>query len=242
MHVLGVSWHVRACPCVSVRPLGFACPPLPRHARPHRRCARPAPSPRLPGRSASLRVPEWRRPPRDPDKAKVKVKARSRSDLALCPRSPEPGGPGGGGGSSGGGVGGGTEAPPSSLPPQAEEPESRPEPEPEPEPELEPPAWRELVPPQALRALSKSEIKRQEVINGEGGPPGPPPHPDTPWKHPLNHRDTPETTPETPRIPLGPLPHPDTPWDHRDTLRTPPRTPGTPGRPHPTLTPPGPPP
>lgn len=33
--------------------------------------------------------------------------------------------------------------------------------------EQDPPNWRELAPPDALKNLSKNEIKRQEVINGE---------------------------------------------------------------------------
>lgn len=35
--------------------------------------------------------------------------------------------------------------------------------------EQDPPNWRELAPPDALKNLSKKEIKRQEVINGEDG-------------------------------------------------------------------------
>lgn len=34
------------------------------------------------------------------------------------------------------------------------------------EPE-EPPGWRELVPPDTLLSLPKSQVKRQEVISGE---------------------------------------------------------------------------
>lgn len=58
-----------------------------------------------------------------------------------------------------GGAGGG-EPPPSFLLPQSEETEPRVS-----ELELEPPNWRELVPPDTLLRLKKSEVKRQEVIN-----------------------------------------------------------------------------
>ncbi|XP_053123451.1 rho guanine nucleotide exchange factor 1 isoform X2 [Hemicordylus capensis] len=54
----------------------------------------------------------------------------------------------------------GGEPPPSFLPPQSEETEPRVS-----ELELEPPNWRELVPPDTLLRLKKSEVKRQEVIN-----------------------------------------------------------------------------
>ncbi|XP_041425467.1 rho guanine nucleotide exchange factor 1 isoform X4 [Xenopus laevis] len=56
--------------------------------------------------------------------------------------------------------GGSTEGPPSFLLPQSEETEPRVQ-----EAESEPPNWRELVPPEILLRLKKSEIKRQEVIN-----------------------------------------------------------------------------
>ncbi|XP_015284044.1 PREDICTED: rho guanine nucleotide exchange factor 1-like, partial [Gekko japonicus] len=58
-----------------------------------------------------------------------------------------------------GGAGGG-EPPPSFLLPQSEENEPRVS-----ELELEPPNWRELVGPDTLLRLKKSEVKRQEVIN-----------------------------------------------------------------------------
>ncbi|XP_026537202.1 rho guanine nucleotide exchange factor 1 isoform X4 [Notechis scutatus] len=58
-----------------------------------------------------------------------------------------------------GGAGGG-EPPPSFLLPQSEEFEPRVS-----ELELDPPNWRELVPPDTLLRLKKSEVKRQEVIN-----------------------------------------------------------------------------
>lgn len=59
-----------------------------------------------------------------------------------------------------GGAGGG-EPPPSFLLPQSEEFEPRVS-----ELELDPPNWRELVPHDTLFRLKKSEVKRQEVING----------------------------------------------------------------------------
>ncbi|XP_039208123.1 rho guanine nucleotide exchange factor 1 isoform X6 [Crotalus tigris] len=58
-----------------------------------------------------------------------------------------------------GGAGGG-EPPPSFLLPQSEEFEPRVS-----ELEQDPPNWRELVPPDTLLRLKKSEVKRQEVIN-----------------------------------------------------------------------------
>lgn len=69
--------------------------------------------------------------------------------LSFDPHSLEPGGAGGG------------EPPPSFLLPQSEEHEPRVS-----ELELEPPNWRELVGPDTLLRLKKSEVKRQEVING----------------------------------------------------------------------------
>ncbi|KAM8926979.1 rho guanine nucleotide exchange factor 1 isoform 1-T1 [Pelodytes ibericus] len=56
--------------------------------------------------------------------------------------------------------GGSTEGPPSFLLPQSEETEPRVS-----EAESDPPNWRELVPPETLLRLKKSEVKRQEVIN-----------------------------------------------------------------------------
>nr|DBA15895.1 TPA: hypothetical protein GDO54_003349 [Pyxicephalus adspersus] len=56
--------------------------------------------------------------------------------------------------------GGSSEGPPSFLLPQSEETEPRVL-----ESENDPPNWRELVPPETLLRLTKSEIKRQEVIN-----------------------------------------------------------------------------
>ncbi|KAG8433828.1 hypothetical protein GDO86_012267 [Hymenochirus boettgeri] len=56
--------------------------------------------------------------------------------------------------------GGSSEGPPSFLLPQSEETEPRVA-----EVESDPPNWRELVPPETLHRLKKSEIKRQEVIN-----------------------------------------------------------------------------
>lgn len=87
------------------------------------------------------------------------------SPPSLSPRSLEPGGPGGG------------EPPQSFLPPQSEETEPRVA-----ELELEPPPWRQLAAPDALLRLKKSEVKRQEVINGElpRAPHGPPPLPRDP--------------------------------------------------------------
>ncbi|CAI9577916.1 unnamed protein product [Staurois parvus] len=56
--------------------------------------------------------------------------------------------------------GGSAEGPPSFLLPQSEETEPRVL-----ESENDPPNWRDLVPPETLLRLTKSEIKRQEVIN-----------------------------------------------------------------------------
>lgn len=56
--------------------------------------------------------------------------------------------------------GGSADGPPSFLLPQSEETEPRVL-----EIENDPPNWRELVPPETLLRLTKSEIKRQEVIN-----------------------------------------------------------------------------
>lgn len=36
--------------------------------------------------------------------------------------------------------------------------------------EQDPPNWKDLAPPDALKHLSKKEVKRQEVINGEKDP------------------------------------------------------------------------
>ncbi|XP_026571177.1 rho guanine nucleotide exchange factor 1 isoform X2 [Pseudonaja textilis] len=125
---------------------------------------------RLPGklgRSESLRVYERKRSQRGSAKGK---QPRSRSDVDIeaaaraneleekptleqarqkqGSRNLEPGGAGGG------------EPPPSFLLPQSEEFEPRVS-----ELELDPPNWRELVPPDTLLRLKKSEVKRQEVIN-----------------------------------------------------------------------------
>ncbi|XP_061453886.1 rho guanine nucleotide exchange factor 1 isoform X2 [Rhineura floridana] len=119
------------------------------------------------GRSESLRVYERKRSQRGSAKGK---QPRSRSDVDIeaaaranemeekqsleqarqnqGSRNLEPGGAGGG------------EPPPSFLLPQSEETEPRVS-----ELELEPPNWRELVPPDTLLRLKKSEVKRQEVIN-----------------------------------------------------------------------------
>ncbi|KAM9298867.1 rho guanine nucleotide exchange factor 1 [Gastrophryne carolinensis] len=115
------------------------------------------------GRSESLRVYERKRSQRGSAKGK---QTRSRSDVDLeaaarandmqlsssktgnksATMTPEPGGSG--------------EGPPSFLLPQSEENEPRVL-----ESENDPPNWRELVPPETLLRLKKSEIKRQEVIN-----------------------------------------------------------------------------
>ncbi|XP_054854959.1 rho guanine nucleotide exchange factor 1 isoform X3 [Eublepharis macularius] len=119
------------------------------------------------GRSESLRVYERKRSQRGSAKGK---QPRSRSDVDIeaaaraneleekpsldqarqkqGSRNLEPGGAGGG------------EPPPSFLLPQSEENEPRVS-----ELELEPPNWRELIPPDTLLRLKKSEVKRQEVIN-----------------------------------------------------------------------------
>ncbi|XP_039208119.1 rho guanine nucleotide exchange factor 1 isoform X2 [Crotalus tigris] len=125
---------------------------------------------RLPGklgRSESLRVYERKRSQRGSAKGKqprsrsdVDIEAAARaSELEEKPtleqarqkqgsRNLEPGGAGGG------------EPPPSFLLPQSEEFEPRVS-----ELEQDPPNWRELVPPDTLLRLKKSEVKRQEVIN-----------------------------------------------------------------------------
>ncbi|XP_018410275.1 PREDICTED: rho guanine nucleotide exchange factor 1 [Nanorana parkeri] len=115
------------------------------------------------GRSESLRVYERKRSQRGSAKGK---QARSRSDVDLEAAArandmqlsssksgsktgnftPEPGGS--------------AEGPLSFLLPQSEETEPRVL-----EIENDPPNWRELVPPETLLRLTKSEIKRQEVIN-----------------------------------------------------------------------------
>ncbi|XP_055002215.1 rho guanine nucleotide exchange factor 1 isoform X2 [Sorex araneus] len=99
------------------------------------------------GRSESLRVTDRRRPSRGSLGAKGRGGGRSRSDVDMDPSSataalgparratPEPGNEG--------------------------EP-GRPAQDPEPE---EPPGWRELVPPDTLHSLPKSQVKRQEVIS-----------------------------------------------------------------------------
>ncbi|XP_037015899.2 rho guanine nucleotide exchange factor 1 isoform X3 [Artibeus jamaicensis] len=99
------------------------------------------------GRSESLRVSDRRRPSRGSLGAKGRGGGRSRSDVDMNPSSatavlgparratPEPG----------------------------EEGEPvRPGAELEPE---EPPGWRELIPPDTLHSLPKSQVKRQEVIS-----------------------------------------------------------------------------
>ncbi|XP_015282233.1 PREDICTED: rho guanine nucleotide exchange factor 1-like [Gekko japonicus] len=119
------------------------------------------------GRSESLRVCERKRSQRGSAKGKqprsrsdVDIEAAARAkELEKMPsldqarhkqgsRNLEPGGAGGG------------EPPPSFLLPQSEENEPRVS-----ELELEPPNWRELVGPDTLLRLKKSEVKRQEVIN-----------------------------------------------------------------------------
>ncbi|XP_042295472.1 rho guanine nucleotide exchange factor 1 isoform X3 [Sceloporus undulatus] len=119
------------------------------------------------GRSESLRVYERKRSQRGSAKGK-QPRSRSDVDIEAAARASEleqkpaldqarqkqgshnlePGGAGGG------------EPPPSFLHPQSEETEPRVS-----ELELEPPNWRELVPPDTLLRLKKSEVKRQEVIN-----------------------------------------------------------------------------
>ncbi|XP_071656604.1 rho guanine nucleotide exchange factor 1 isoform X2 [Patagioenas fasciata] len=111
---------------------------------------------RLPGRlsrSQSLRAPPQRKPSRGGaggDGAARRAPPRSRSDVDL-PAQPRPGA--GGGPTVDQAAPGGPEPPPPVLPPPPEEPDP------------EPPPWRQMVPPERLRALSKSEVKRQEVIN-----------------------------------------------------------------------------
>ncbi|XP_077312788.1 rho guanine nucleotide exchange factor 1 isoform X5 [Lithobates pipiens] len=105
-------------------------------------------------------------PPSDPSDSDAVSDGTSSLDVAdvskgsptaeLCPTdqqedsaendSPEPGGS--------------ADGPPSFLLPQSEETEPRVL-----EIENDPPNWRELVPPETLLRLTKSEIKRQEVIN-----------------------------------------------------------------------------
>uniref|UniRef100_A0ABM5ETD2 Rho guanine nucleotide exchange factor 1 isoform X2 n=1 Tax=Pogona vitticeps TaxID=103695 RepID=A0ABM5ETD2_9SAUR len=119
------------------------------------------------GRSESLRVYERKRSQRGSAKGK-QPRSRSDVDLEAAARASEleekpslgqarqkpgscnlePGGAGGG------------DPPPSFLHPQSEENEPRVS-----ELELEPPNWRELIPPDTLLRLKKSEVKRQEVIN-----------------------------------------------------------------------------
>uniref|UniRef100_A0A8D0HM89 Rho guanine nucleotide exchange factor 1 n=1 Tax=Sphenodon punctatus TaxID=8508 RepID=A0A8D0HM89_SPHPU len=119
------------------------------------------------GRSESLRVYERKRSQRGSAKGK-QPRSRSDVDLDAAVRANdleeksslgqarqkqgsltlEPGGAGGG------------EPPPSFLSTQSEETTPRVS-----ELELDPPNWRELVPPDTLLRLKKSEVKRQEVIN-----------------------------------------------------------------------------
>ncbi|XP_071969880.1 rho guanine nucleotide exchange factor 1 isoform X2 [Engystomops pustulosus] len=113
------------------------------------------------GRSESLRVYERKRSQRGSAKGK-QTRSRSDVDLEAAARAndmqvsssksktgsltPEPGGSG--------------EGQQSFLLPQSEETEPRVL-----EAEIDPPNWRDLVPPETLLRLKKSEIKRQEVIN-----------------------------------------------------------------------------
>lgn len=113
------------------------------------------------GRSESLRVYERKRSQRGSAKGK-QTRSRSDVDLEAAARAndlqvsssksksgsltPEPGGSG--------------EGQQSFLLPQSEETEPRVL-----EAENDPPNWRDLVPPETLLRLKKSEIKRQEVIN-----------------------------------------------------------------------------
>ncbi|XP_054435489.1 rho guanine nucleotide exchange factor 1 isoform X2 [Pteronotus mesoamericanus] len=99
------------------------------------------------GRSESLRVSDRRRPSRGSLGAKGRGGGRSRSDVDMNPSSatavlgparratPEPG-------------------------EEGETGRAGVELEPE-----EPPGWRELIPPDTLQSLSKSQVKRQEVIS-----------------------------------------------------------------------------
>ncbi|XP_048357660.1 rho guanine nucleotide exchange factor 1 [Sphaerodactylus townsendi] len=119
------------------------------------------------GRSESLRVYERKRSQRGSAKGK-QLRSRSDVDIEAAARANEleekssldqarrkPGS----GNLEPGGAGGG-EPPPSFLLPQSEENEPRVS-----ELELEPPNWRELIAPDTLLRLKKSEVKRQEVIN-----------------------------------------------------------------------------
>ncbi|XP_069796032.1 LOW QUALITY PROTEIN: rho guanine nucleotide exchange factor 1-like [Narcine bancroftii] len=107
------------------------------------------------GRSASLRTPGDRR--RSHKGAAKGKQPRSRSDVdvqaASCAtdlqrHNPDPGGSGGADGQQ------------CLLPAQCEESGLRAA-----EVETEPPSWRQLISPEQLVLLSKSEVKRQEVIN-----------------------------------------------------------------------------
>uniref|UniRef100_A0A8C5R8N8 Rho guanine nucleotide exchange factor 1 n=1 Tax=Leptobrachium leishanense TaxID=445787 RepID=A0A8C5R8N8_9ANUR len=115
------------------------------------------------GRSESLRVCDRKRSQRGSSKAK---QARSRSDVDLeaAARANDMQANAGKSGPKQGSLtlepGGSTEGLLSFLPPQSEETDPR-----VPEAESDPPNWRELVPPETLLRLKKSEIKRQEVIN-----------------------------------------------------------------------------
>ncbi|XP_041425463.1 rho guanine nucleotide exchange factor 1 isoform X1 [Xenopus laevis] len=115
------------------------------------------------GRSESLRVYERKRSQRGSAKAK-QTRSRSDVDLEAAARANDLQGTAGKLGPKPGNYtpepGGSTEGPPSFLLPQSEETEPRVQ-----EAESEPPNWRELVPPEILLRLKKSEIKRQEVIN-----------------------------------------------------------------------------
>ncbi|XP_018083585.1 rho guanine nucleotide exchange factor 1 isoform X1 [Xenopus laevis] len=115
------------------------------------------------GRSESLRVYERKRSQRGSAKAK-QTRSRSDVDLEAAARANDLQGTTGKFGPKSGNYtpepGGSSEGPPSFLLPQSEETEPRVQ-----EAEIEPPNWRELVPPEILLRLKKSEIKRQEVIN-----------------------------------------------------------------------------
>ncbi|KAM4704550.1 rho guanine nucleotide exchange factor 1 isoform 2-T2 [Rhinophrynus dorsalis] len=115
------------------------------------------------GRSESLRVYERKRSQRGSAKAK-QTRSRSDVDLEAAARANDMQGTAGKPGLKSGSLtpepGGSAEGPPSFLLPQSEETEPR-----VPEAESDPPNWRELVPPETLLRLKKSEIKRQEVIN-----------------------------------------------------------------------------
>ncbi|XP_012822895.3 rho guanine nucleotide exchange factor 1 isoform X1 [Xenopus tropicalis] len=115
------------------------------------------------GRSESLRVYERKRSQRGSSKAK-QTRSRSDVDLEAAARANDLQGTTGKLGPKPGNYtpepGGSSEGPLPFLLPQSEETEPRVQ-----EAESDPPNWRELVPPEILLRLKKSEIKRQEVIN-----------------------------------------------------------------------------